>query len=112
MRRRGKVYCQEQTAGRLEELPDGYRFTYDTAYLASQGARPISLTMPLRSEPYESTALFPFFYGLLAEGILKNTQCRKLKLDENDHFGRLLKTTGSDTIGDVTVEEETEDMDA
>jgi len=35
-------------------------------------------------------------------------QCQKLKLDEDDHFGRLLKTTDSDTIGDVTVVEEAE----
>jgi serine/threonine-protein kinase HipA len=93
-------------AGRIEEQPEGYRFTYDTAYLASQDAPPVSLTLPLRSDPHESTALFPFFYGLLAEGILKDTQCRKLKLDEDDHFGRLLKTAGMDTIGNVAVIEE------
>jgi HipA-like protein len=52
--------------------------------------------------------LFPYFFGLLAEGIQKDTQCRMLKLDENDHFGRLIKTAHSDTIGDVTVVEEPE----
>jgi HipA-like protein len=106
--RTGNVYCEGQLAGRIEERPDGFRFTYQSAYLASQDARPVSLTLPLKTEPYESKVLFPFFYGLLAEGILKDTQCRKLKLDEHDHFGRLLKTTGSDTIGDVTVVERTE----
>jgi len=110
--RSGKVYCKGELAGRIEELPEGYRFAYEPAYRASDGATPISLTLPLRSEPYESPVLFPFFHGLLAEGILKETQCRKLKLDENDHFGRLLKTTGGDTIGDVTVAEETEGTDA
>lgn len=105
MNRHGKVYCQGRLAGRIEEQPAGYRFAYDKAYLASEHATPVSLTLPLQSTPYEATALFPFFHGLLAEGILKDTQCRKLKLDENDHFGRLLKTAGSDTIGDVTVAE-------
>ena len=33
----------------------------------------------------------------------------QLKLDEDDHFGRLLKTAGSDTIGEVTVVEESEE---
>ncbi len=108
MSRSGKVYCRASMAGRIEELAAGYRFTYDPVYLASKDARPVSLTLPLRAEPYDSTALFPFFYGLLAEGILKDTQCRKLKLDPDDHFGRLLKTTHSDTIGDVTVIEERE----
>ena len=112
MRRRGKVYCGGRLAGRIEEGADGYRFTYDAEYLASSGTQPISLTLPKRAEPYTSKVLFPFFFGLLAEGILKATQCWKLKLDEHDHFGRLLKTAHSDTVGTVTVVEEPEAMDA
>lgn len=108
MSRRGKVFCRGVLAGCIEERPDGYRFAYDANYLASGNAKPISLTMPMHSEPLLSKVLFPFFFGLLAEGILKETQCRKLKLDENDHFGRLLKTANSDTIGDVTVVEDLE----
>ena len=109
MSRIGKVYRCGMLAGRIEELPDGgYRFTYDTGYLASVEAKPVSLTLPLQVAPFESPTLFPFFYGLLAEGNLKAMQCQKLKLDEDDHFGRLLKTAGSDAIGDVTVVEEME----
>lgn len=108
MSRRGRVLCGSTLAGFIEEVPTGYRFTYDAGYLASPGTRSISLTLRKRSEPYTAKVLFPFFFGLLAEGILKETQCRKLKLDENDHFGRLLKTANSDTIGAVTVVEETE----
>ena len=85
MSRSGKVFCGGVLAGRIAELPDGYRFIYDAAYLASTDTHSISLTLPKRAEPFTSTVLFPFFFGLLAEGILKDTQCRKLKLDENDH---------------------------
>jgi len=106
--RNGNVYCGGRLSGRIEEAPDGYRFIYDTGYLASPGTRPISLTLPKRPEPYTSEVLFPFFFGLLAEGILKDTQRRKLMLDENDHFGRLLKTAHSDTVGAVTVAEDSE----
>lgn len=109
MNRKGKVYCNGVLAGRIEETSGGYRFAYDAEYLASPETRPVSLTMPKRAQAYESQDLFPFFFGLLAEGILKKTQCQKLKLDENDHFGRLLKTANSDTVGAVTV---TEEMDA
>jgi serine/threonine-protein kinase HipA len=49
--------------------------------------------------------LFPFFYGLLAEGENKDMQCRILKIDENDSFTRLLKTASEDTIGGVIVKE-------
>lgn len=108
MSRKGNVYCGGKFAGHIEEIPEGYRFTYDAGYLASSGTRPISLTLPKRPAPHTSKALFPFFFGLLAEGILKETQCRKLKLDENDHFGRLLKTAHGDTVGAITVVEGSE----
>ena len=108
MNRKGKIYCGGLFAGRIEEVPEGYKFVYDAGYLASQETDSISLTLPKRPEPFTSKALFPFFFGLLAEGILKETQCRKLKLDEDDHFGRLLKTAHSDTVGDITVVEEPE----
>lgn len=108
MNRKGIVYCDGKTAGRIEETPNGYRFTYAADYLATSGTRAISLTLPKRPESYLSKVLFPYFFGMLAEGILKETQCRKLKLDENDHFGRLLKTAHSDAIGAITVVEEPE----
>ena len=106
MNRRGRVYRDGMLAGHIETVPDGYRFAYDTRYLAEPGTSAISLILPKRTEPYESKTLFPFFFGLLAEGILKETQCRKLRLDGNDHFNRLLKTAHSDTIGAVTVVED------
>ncbi len=109
MARSGKVYCNGQLAGRVEETSDGYYFVYDPGYLSNRDAPAISLTFPKRTEPYVSSVLFPFFYGLLAEGVLKSTQCRKLRLDESDHFGRLLKTAHADIIGDVTVVEEAEE---
>jgi HipA-like protein len=49
--------------------------------------------------------LFPFFFGLLAEGDDKKLQCRLLHIDENDPFTRLLKTCTTEPIGGVTVEE-------
>lgn len=108
MARKGKVHCARHFAGTIEETADGYRFVYDPAYVAALDTNDVSLTLPKRTDPFTSTHLFPFFYGLLSEGILKETQCRQLKLDEDDHFGRLLKTAHADVIGDVTVVEEME----
>lgn len=106
--RKAIVYYAGAPAGRLEETADGYAFSYSPAYLVSPGSRSISATLPKQAEPHTSRTLFPFFHGLLAEGVLKETQCRNLGLDENDHFGRLIKTAHSDTIGAVTVLEEQE----
>jgi len=39
----------------------------------------------------------------LSEGENRKLQCRVLKIDENDHFGLLLKTASEETIGAVRV---------
>jgi serine/threonine-protein kinase HipA len=103
MMRKGIVYVHGRDAGTLEETEKGFRFLYLESYLADSKAPAISLTLPRKSEAFQSPHLFPFFFGLLAEGNLKAEQCMRLKLDEDDAFGRLLMTAGSDTIGAVTV---------
>lgn len=103
-RRKGLVRVGGIAAGLLEETASGYLFTYDPVYLAGQGAVAVSLTLPLRSEPYVSPHLFPFFEGLLAEGSLRELQSRLYQIDPEDGFGLLLKTASSDVIGCVTVE--------
>lgn len=105
MNRKARVLNHHLLAGILEEVDSGFRFTYDANYLLNPEAKPVSRTMPKREESYKSEHLFPFFHGLLAEGVAKDIQCRQLKIDERDYFGRLLKTASEDPIGSVTVEE-------
>ena len=105
--RAGMVKVKGVLAGRLEETQEGYRFVYLDSYLIDPSRPAVSLTLKKQSSPHTSPTLFPFFFGLLAEGALKKDQCQKLRLDEEDHFGRLLKTTSEETIGAVTVHEET-----
>jgi HipA-like protein len=104
--RKGTVNVAGREAGILEEFPKGYRFNYHEAYRTDPDSPPVSLTLPKTKASHESKVLFPFFFGLLAEGNLKIEQCRGMKLDEDDAFGRLLLTAGSDTIGAVTVHKE------
>lgn len=101
--RSGIVYYRDRIAGRLLETDDGYEFTYLPEYLNDSSVPSISLTLPKRQEPYRSPHLFAFFSGLLAEGVQKDIQCRYLKIDENDEFGRLLLTSRLDCIGAVHV---------
>lgn len=106
MSRQARVLQNGRMAGILKQLSEGgYRFVYDPVYLTAPSARAVSLTLPLRREPFASSELFPFFAGLLAEGNLKDMQCRLYKIDSDDDFTRLLKTTRDDVIGAVTVEE-------
>jgi len=98
------VYNNGILAGILEKRLDGtYSFKYDETYLINDKNLSISLTLPRSIIKYESEKLFAFFFGLLSEGVNKNIQCRLLKIDENDHFGRLLLTAQEDNIGSITV---------
>lgn len=101
--RRGTVYYRDRIAGALVEDDQGYTFEYATDYLLDDSVPSVSLTLPKRAEPYRSPHLFAFFYGLLAEGVQKAIQCRYLRLDEDDDFGRLLATSQNDCIGAVYV---------
>lgn len=104
--RKANVYCRGILAGVLsKERTSGYHFQYRPEYLSDSRCPPISLSFPKQETHFESPVLFPFFFGLLAEGDDKILQCRVLKIDEDDHFTRLLKTCESETIGGVTVKE-------
>jgi len=104
MSKKAEVYNNNTLAGLLEKTSQGeYIFTYDQDYLDDPDSSSISLTLPKTTKTYRSHTLLPFFYGLLSEGVNKQTQCRLLKVDEKDYFSLLLKTAGSDTIGSITV---------
>jgi len=103
--KRAEVYYNNVLTGYLIKKEGKFIFRYAKEYLADDSLPSISLTLPKRIEPFTSSFLFPFFYGLLAEGENKDIQCRLLKIDENDSFTRLLKTASENTIGGVTVKE-------
>jgi len=104
--RKAKIFYNGRLAGVLSKSGRTYRFVYDKDYLAVSGSRPVSLTLPLREEPYESDVLFPAFVNHLSEGANKVIQTRLLKIDENDYFGLLLATGEGDRIGPLTIKED------
>lgn len=103
--RSAQVYYNGKLSGILTKAGNTYRFAYDETYLNTPGSRPVSITLPLRKEVYESNVLFPVFVNMLSEGANKRIQCRMLRIDENDYFSLLLATTKDDSIGPVTVKE-------
>ncbi|WP_296621492.1 HipA N-terminal domain-containing protein [Marivirga sp.] len=106
MSRKAAIYNNKVLAGYLEKIKEGeYLFQYEEDYLADSETSAISLTLPKSEKIYRSKLLFPFFFGLLSEGVNKLTQCRLLKIDEEDHFSLLMKTAKNDTIGAITVKE-------
>jgi len=99
------VYVRDSYAGILKETDEGYRFSYDQEYLAADDEPAVSLTLPKRSEPYDSKTLFAFFDGLIPEGWLLNLVSHNWKIDPRDRFGLLLVAC-KDCIGAVRIQEE------
>jgi|TARA_R100000005_G_C4996573_1_gene203403 serine/threonine-protein kinase HipA len=102
--RKADIYIYETKAGLLEETDTGYRFTYEADYLAGSNIEPVSLTLPLQEEPYESNILFPFFDGIIPEGWLLEVVEETWKVNPKDRMGLLLVSC-KDTIGNISVRE-------
>lgn len=103
---RGEVYRNGLYVGIIERDDNNiYSFQYSKEYLEYSASQAISVTLPLQVDPFISNNLFAFFYQFLAEGSLKELQCTELKIDNDDDFSRLLKTTQDDTIGAITLKE-------
>ena len=85
----------------LTELERRGRFRLD--YRAGYSGPPVSLTMPVRKEPFEFSGFPPFFDGLLPEGVQLDGLLRLSKIDRDDYFAQLV-AVGGDLVGAVTVE--------
>jgi len=100
--RRAEIHYKSDLAGWLTQDEEGFHFVYDQYYLASENPVAVSLTLPLRTEQYDSPILFPFFDGLIPEGWLLNIAETNWKLDSRDRMG-LLMACCRDCIGAVSV---------
>lgn len=105
--RQAEVYYMERLAGLLSEVDDGYEFVYLPEYLATEGAKAVSLTLPLQEEPYTSNVLFPFFDGLIPEGWLLDVAIRNTDISVLDRMSLLLLCC-KDCVGAVSVVERKE----
>ena len=100
--KQAEIYYKDILAGVLTESDDGYEFRYLPKYLASENAKPVSLTLPLQNQPYRSNVLFPFFDGLIPEGWLLDVALRNTDISVLDRMSLLLLCC-SDCIGAVSV---------
>ena len=90
-------------AGMLVETDDGdYEFIYNDAYVQNHPDLFITFQMPVRTQPYTSRRLFPFFDGLIPEGWLLNIAADSWKINQRDRMGLLLACC-KNTVGAVSV---------
>jgi serine/threonine-protein kinase HipA len=97
--KRAAIYQQGHLAGHLENLGDrkGWRFVYVPGYAGEA----VSLTLPVRAEPYEFDEFPAVFEGLLPEGVQLEALLRMHKIDRSDSFRQLI-TVGHDMVGALT----------
>lgn len=100
--KQANIYFNNELAGILTEDDMSYEFRYDTNYLNSVGALPVSLTLPLTEKPYRDKVLFPFFDGLIPEGWLLDIAEQNWKISARDRFSLLLACC-KDCIGNISV---------
>lgn len=102
--KKADIYIKDVFCGVLTEAEDGYHFRYAPEYMESDGAVPLSPTMPFQAEEYHREMMFPVFDGLIPEGWLLDIAQRSWKIDSRDRMS-LLVACCKDCIGDISVME-------
>jgi len=97
------VYFHSERIGRLERLAQArLRFTYEPAWVANDGATPLSLGLPVRAESYEDAECAPFFAGLLPEGEFLRAIARAFQVSADNAFS-VLSEIGGECAGAVSL---------
>lgn len=96
------VYMHGVNAGILERRPQAkLRFTYDESWVAEERP-PLSLSLPVRSQPFDHDECAPFFEGLLPEGDFLKAIARTLHVSADNPF-QLLSELGGECAGAISV---------
>jgi serine/threonine-protein kinase HipA len=88
-------------AGELRS-PAGWRFAYAPDYLADATPVALSVSLPLRAEPFEGGVVRNWFCNLLPEGAVRDAIERRLRLPLRDDFA-LLAAIGGECAGAVAI---------
>jgi serine/threonine-protein kinase HipA len=96
------VYFHADRVGLLERLPQAkLRFAYEPQWVADGGA-PLSLSLPLREEPFVDEECRPFFAGLLPEGDFLRAIARAFHVSVENPFS-VLEEIGGECAGAVSL---------
>jgi serine/threonine-protein kinase HipA len=94
------VFQNGDRVGRLTRQASGaISFTYDDAWLATDSANPVSLSLPLREERYTGAPVIAVFDNLLPDGTaLRRRVAERVGAEGDDAFS-LLSAIGRDCVG-------------
>lgn len=95
------VWLYRRRAGRLEHVGRALRFTYGSDYV-HDGGPPLSRSLPVREEPFETIPTHSFFANLLPESGVRRQIARQLGISEENDFD-MLAALGGDCAGAVAL---------
>jgi serine/threonine-protein kinase HipA len=96
------VYLQDSLIGTLRQHVSGQlSFCYDATYI-EKSANPISISLPLQSEPFNDAVVRPFFSGLLPDESVRERLAKLLGVSEKNPFSLLLEI-GGDCAGALSL---------
>jgi serine/threonine-protein kinase HipA len=82
--------------------PEDWRFTYDADYLNSSQPVALSVSLPLRAEPFAGAIARNWFGNLLPEGLVREAIASRLRIPVWDDFA-LLAAIGGECAGAVSI---------
>jgi serine/threonine-protein kinase HipA len=96
------VLLNGMLVGQLTKLSTGaLAFQYDVAWLSLPGARPLSLSLPLRQDPYQSDQVYNFFDNLLPDSDRTRAKIQaRFQIPSRQPFD-LLAVIGADCVGAI-----------
>ena len=92
------VWFFGECAGVLTQDKGYLSFQYLPEWLGSKNAKPLSQSLPLRTEPFDDKIAQPFFAGLLPEGDKRAAVANILKVSSKNDFA-LLDGIGGECAG-------------
>ncbi len=97
------IYLHKKKAGRLTQDNDAtLSFVYAPEYLAGDEHHAISVSMPLREEPYPDKITRPYFSGLLPDERARRRLASVLGVSEGNVFS-LLEIIGGECAGALSL---------
>ena len=96
------VHYEDRLVATISADGKATRLAYDAAWLTSPDRFPVSLTMPIRPDPYDSEQVLPWLMNLLPEGEPLRAMTRALGAAPEDALG-LIAQTGNDLAGALSI---------
>lgn len=105
-----QIFYESLPVAAIDETAQGIVLAYDRDWLSRRSAFPVSMTMPLRAEPYQADVLVPWLANLLPETHLDQIG-QVLRVSPQNILG-ILAQIGRDTAGALSFGYQREGSDA